>query len=274
MRCQIDKGEELIFFCKYSAGHSHNSFGHRGGVEHEIKAYQELLEVLPLTKPYLLGTYTDHSADEVWIILEYLEGSEYLYRTSGSTAMVCAACWIGEFHSINTQHLQNKKLSFLRQYDSEYYEGWLDRTLEFAGSLVQKYPWLSILYEGFGGVMATLLSAQQTVIHGEYYAQNILFREGNIYPVDWESTAIAGGEIDLASLTERWPEEISNSCEIAYRDTRWPDGPPDNFNQILDSARLYLNLRWLGDRREWTTSEEHSWRFELMHEIGQRLNLF
>lgn len=135
-------------------------------------------------------------------------------------------------------------------------------------------PWFLQICENFDVLCEPLLTAEQTVIHGEFYPLNILVQRGQIFPVDWESTAIACGEIDLASLTERWPEDISNSCIDSYINARWPAGAPDNFEQVLDSARMYLNLRWLGDRKEWTESEGYAWRFELMHEIGQRLSLF
>ena len=71
-----------------------------------------------------------------------------------------------------------------------------------------------------------LTSAPQTIIHGEYYPKNILVREGEIFPVDWESAAVAAGEIDLASLTEGWPEEDKRVCQAEYCAARWPNGAP------------------------------------------------
>ena len=52
--------------------------------------------------------------------------------------------------------------------------------------------------------IAQLLAAPRTMIHGEFYPGNILYEKGRICPVDWESAAIAAGELDLAALTEGW----------------------------------------------------------------------
>ena len=52
------------------------------------------------------------------------------------------------------------------------------------------------------------------MIHGEYYPHNILFQSGVVRPVDWETAALAPGEIDLATLCEGWPpEEIRLTME-------------------------------------------------------------
>ena len=109
-----------------------------------------------------------------------------------------------------------------------------------------------------------------TVVHGEFYPENILVREGAIYPIDWESTALAAGEIDLASLTEGWSEDVARDCEEQYRQVRWPGGPPDGFYRRLWTARLYLQFRWLGDHPETDVSE---WRLEALLVAGQRLGL-
>ena len=112
--------------------------------------------------------------------------------------------------------------------------------------------------------------APPTVIHGEYYPQNILYRDGKIHPIDWESTAIAAGEIDLASLIEGWTEEIVRQCQIQYQQARWPAGAPGEFDRTLCTAQLYLHFRWLSDLPETTTN---GWRFEQLHSAGKRLGL-
>src|SRR5207249_5651990 len=92
-----------------------------------------------------------------------------------------------------------------------------------------------------------LLAAPKTVIHGEYFGLNIIYRNGICGTTDWQSAAIAPGEIDLASVTHSWPPEIVRKSERAYIRSRWPEGAPDDFEDILEAARVYMNLRWLGD---------------------------
>ena len=121
--------------------------------------------------------------------------------------------------------------------------------------------------------MAALVDRPTTVIHGEFTPHNVLMRNGHAYPVDWESAAIAIGEIDLVCLTDKWPAHVASQCEREYQSARWPDGAPDDFSYRLDLARLYWNFRWLGDRPEWTTSEKVGPRFEQLRRTAARLDL-
>ena len=119
-----------------------------------------------------------------------------------------------------------------------------------------------------------LLAAPATVIHGEFYINNILVRRKNVFPVDWESTAIAAGEIDLAALVEGpWRENVVRRCEREYQRSRWPDGAPHDFERTLDAARLYLYFRWLGERPDWTVREATLWRYDHLHGTAKKLGL-
>jgi thiamine kinase-like enzyme len=125
------------------------------------------------------------------------------------------------------------------------------------------------------------LTPPPTVIHGEYTPKNVLVRDGIIYPVDWESAAIAVGEIDLAILTDRWPVEIVQQCKLEYQRARWPEGWPVDFERTFDAAQLYLHFLWLGYQPDSITSQArgnagrrgYSWRFEYLRSAGERLGL-
>lgn len=171
------------------------------------------------------------------------------------------------------QGLSPDLLPFLHRHDAEHYLGWAARTSRFAGSLHHRFHWLATLCKRFEDVVETLSEPPLVIVHGEFYPNNILFRQGTIYPVDWESTAVAIGEIDLASLTERWSSTIVERCRAEYLSARWPDGPPADFDQKLDVAKLYWRFRWLGERPDWTTEEKSRWRFDQLRTIGERLGL-
>jgi aminoglycoside phosphotransferase (APT) family kinase protein len=187
--------------------------------------------------------------------------------------MKVAARWIGQFHGIAKEHFSNAPMAFLNRYGAEYYLGWARRTSLFAGHWHQRFPCLTTLCERFEELVVLLLRAPPALIHGEYYSSNVLFRNGIVYPVDWESAALAAGEIDLASLTEGWPVEIVRQCEHEYQRARWPEGSPDDFELTLAAARLYLHFRWLGDRPESTAAEYHLWRFEELRSASERLGV-
>jgi len=269
--CELADGRIIRLFCKYAAEQNHTAYGHRRGVVHEVGVYSKLLQSMPVSTPSLQGFYTDGAAGEIWLILEYLDGGVCVTTATEPDAMVLAARWIGQFHAAAAAHLASEAITFLKPYDAAYYHGWARRTLKYAACFLEHFQWLEPLLEQFDKVVASLLAAPLTVIHGEYYSQNILFRDGKIFPVDWESAAVAAGEIDLASLVEGWPEETARTYELAYQRERWPDGRPRDLERTLCAARIYLCLRWLGERSEWTTAD--SWRFDRLHSAGRQFGL-
>jgi aminoglycoside phosphotransferase (APT) family kinase protein len=270
--CQRDDGAAMQMLCKYTAGHSHDAYGHRGGVAYEANVYRHVLQPLAVSTPALYGTHTDERTGETWLVLEYVNASLRLEHAPNPAGVVMAARWIGRFHAANEARLSSAPLPFLNTYDAAYYQGWVRRTALFAEPVRPYLPWLMPLCERSQVALALLLAPPVTIIHGEYYPKNVLYREGIIYPVDWESAAIAAGEIDLACLTDRWPADTVRECERAYQQARWPHGAPVDFAQRLAAARLYMHFRWLGDRPEWTT-RQHYWRFEHLRSVGQQLGL-
>ncbi len=157
------------------------------------------------------------------------------------------ARWIAQFHVTSQRLLSNERLRFLKRYDKEYYLGWISRTVDFAGSNYRKSFWLHRLDERAEDLLSPLLESAPAIIHGEYYQHNILFHEGRVCPIDWESAAVGEGLIDLACLTDGWENKIADICTATYVRTRWPEGAPSQFQRIFRAARLYMTTRWLGD---------------------------
>ena len=266
-------GHETAIFCKYSIDAPHDSHGHRGGVQYEADVYQHVLEPLALPGvPRFYGAHREPERAEIWLLTEYLPETTTLSSLYKPSSLVGAAGWIGAFHA-HSGIGRGVNEAGLKSLDSAYYNDWALRTVEFAGDLNLRYPWLADLCQAYQEILSALLDESVTITHGEFYGKNILVRRGEIFVVDWESAAIAAGEIDLAALTERWPEEWITRAERAYADSRWPSGRPANFERRLDVARLYLTLRWLGDRPEWTLHRSSEWRFERLRSIGERLGL-
>lgn len=270
VKCRFLEGNELRLFCKYVGGIGHNGYGHRGGVEREAMIYQNLLLPLQVTAPEFYGTYVDKKNGEQWLVLKHLDNCRHI----GNSKIGLAARWIGEFQAKAEAYITSKQFPFLNFYDAEYYAGWAHRTSLFAGQLHQCFPWLARLCERFEEYAVSLPAIPQTVIHGEYYYKNILVRQGVIYPVDWESAAVSFGEIDLAALTEgEWSAKTVERCKFEYKNARWGEKVPADFEQRLDAARLYLHFRWLGNRPEQTVGDKQRWRFENMRLVGERLGL-
>jgi len=278
--CQLPNGRKRRVFVKYQAGQSHDSYGHRGDLSYETEVYRRLLQPLPEFKPKCLGAHTDPNTGAISLFLEYVYGSVRLSdmvwkrSTRQPRAMAQAAGWIGQFHAAHEKHSNRVSLAFLKRYDARYYRGWAQRTLEFSRPLHPRFPWLIRLCKSEEW-FAPLLASPPTVIHGEFYAKTVLVRDQSVFMVDWESAAIAAGEIDLAALTEgkHWPEIVVSQCESAYINARWPEGAPSNFEETLDAAKIYLHFRWLGERPDWTVRGKNLSRFDYLHATAQRLGL-
>src|SRR5260370_13570695 len=245
--CRFEDGREQRIMCKYSAGFSHNSHGHRGGVWYESEVYRHVLQGIQLTLPTFHGTHRDPSTGETWMFLEYLDDAVRVTKTPDQSAMSLAARWVGQFHAANELRLADINMCFLNRYNVEFYVGWSRRTLLLAGDLLERYPWMKRIHDRYHRVVEQFLTHGATIIHSEFYPGNVLFRAGAVYPVDWESAAIAPGEIDLASLTEKWPE-IGEQCEREYKQTRWPMALLHEVDDRLAAARLYLGLLWRCER--------------------------
>jgi hypothetical protein len=266
VQVRLDRGGERRLFCKYGGpergADRHAAHGHRGGLAYEERVYQHFLVPSPLPVPTFYGAYQEINGRR-WLILASLEGAMEVSKAPEPAGMEAAARWIGQFHTL----LDPKKspAAFLRRYDRSYYLGWVRRTLRYAAPLSLR--WLPPLCHRAEELLAELSTAPEVLIHGEYYPKNILFKEGEIYPIDWESAAVAAGEIDLAALIEQWPEETASLCKAAYRSARQQEGAHSEFEHRLDLAILYFHFRWLGDRPEWTQHELG--RFEQLRRLAE-----
>jgi hypothetical protein len=271
--CRLGDGNKVRLLCKYEAGLFENTYGHRGGVRYETEVYQRVLQPLRTTTPAFYGAHVEEKTGSTWLFLEYLEDAISVARGPEPEHRLCrAAHWSGRFHRLNEVRLARDPMPVLNTYDAEYYQGWARRTSRHAGRLALQYPWLTRLCRRFADVADRLLRSTPTVIHGEFYPHNVLVYKGKVYPIDWESAAIAAGEIDLAALTESWPGHAVRACVRAYERARWPKGPPADFERTLDAARVYLHLRWLGDPDR-DVRQRRLWSFEELKSAAGRLGM-
>jgi hypothetical protein len=245
--CRLADGSRRQIFCKYAVSSPGSHPALKGGVAHEAAVYRYVLQPLPVSHAHFYGQYRNPSTGETWLFIEFLDRTPRVSATAHANAMELAARWLGNFHRANEGRVADSSLSFLGRYNFEYYLGWAERTRSYADQLHQRDPWLAKLCKGFGDAASVLLRAPLTVIHGECTPHNVLIRHKKIYPIDWESAAIAAGEIDLASLTWGWARATVRRCEREYQRARWPQGAPSDFERRLNCARLFWLFRWSGD---------------------------
>lgn len=258
---------ELLVKC--SAGLSHDAFGHRGGVRREAEAYRNLLQRCPLSLPSYYGCHLDDERGEACLVIEFLPEAHRLHASVDPAAMPAAARWIGAFHRWAEQ-LDDLGLW---PYDTPYYLGWFQRTRQYVTAAFGRSPWLDHLCHRVSRDGLELFAAVGTAIHGEYYPKNILVSSALVYPVDWESAAIAPGQVDLASLVQGWPIGVIEACQAAYVDARWDGRAPAGHERLTAEADLYLLARWLGDQPAWTADEQGRQRVGLLKAGAAQLGL-
>jgi thiamine kinase-like enzyme len=259
-------------FCKYdSAPFDNRSHGHRAGLLYEAEVYRKVLRRLSVSIPRLFGV---HRENEVCasLVLEFIDGKRGIEFDSND--LQAAARWLGKFHAAAERLLLKPPADLsLKEYDHAFYAGWARRTLLFSRKLERDVGWLPVLCKAFERSAIDLLRQRRTVIHGEFYPSNLLMYEGRLYPVDWESAAVASGEIDLASLTLGWPDADVSACLEEYSQSRWNRVASAELATAFVAARMYTTLRWLGDCSAWTTDPESLWLFDVLKTQGEALHL-
>jgi aminoglycoside phosphotransferase (APT) family kinase protein len=263
----------LELLCKYAPRGGDLGHNHRGGPRREEAVHRAVIPVVGMPVPRFYGAHTDPDGAHIWLVSEFVaRGMRFSRWRDPALALVRAAEWIGRFHALAATRIAGGAEFPLPAYDERYYAGWARRTAAMAPPVPRRPPWLDDLCGCWASFAAPLLAEPATVVHGEYYPANVLFDGDGIHPVDWESAALACGEIDLATLTDGWPEEPARRCEDAYCRARWP-APPNGFAHTLAAARVYVHLRWLGDRPEWTRQRASERRFTELLRNARRLGL-
>lgn len=256
-------GTKVRVLCKHAMPRALDVHGLATGVEYEAAVYRAVLDRCSLSHPVFHGMAIDSETGAQALVVGYLDECERVQKSADSQALACAASWIGSFQGA---HDGRKRPGALNTYDVPYFAGWVRRASDFAG-----------ISGGGSGVctwfeeqaVPALASAGPTILHGEYYPDNILYRDGVVFPVDWECAAIGAGEIDLAALTEGWwPADAVAACVEAYCSSRWPSGAPATFAKRLSAARAYLHLRWLGGRPERAGTDEAARRWAELERIA------
>jgi aminoglycoside phosphotransferase (APT) family kinase protein len=173
-------------------------------------------------------------------------------------------------------------------YDRAFYWQWLRRAQTFVStneSLQQGEQWRLIerVARRYDEVIDRLLAVPQTLIHGEFYASNVLVHQAGgclrICPVDWEMAALAPGIMDLAALTSgTWTGEERRTLALAYHDTLeqscWRPSGPNSLLTVLDLCQLHLSVQWLGWSLDWSPPPEQArdWLSEALR-LTEKLGL-
>jgi hypothetical protein len=270
--CRIGRDRVIRLLIKHGPRGVRNAHGNPVGPEYEGAIYETVLRGAGLSHPFL-GSRYDSGSQSSCIVLEYLgEGWWRLNRVEDPRAIVRVAAWLGAFHADAATRVP-ALAGALNVYDAEYYAGWAQRSLRYLPHLADDFAWLGDVCQAFGRIGDRLAAEPLTVVHGEFYPENVLLRDEAIRPVDWEWAGVAAGEVDLAALTEGWSAELTEASERAYAEARWPGSAPADYAWRLDAARVYMHLRWLGDRTDRMQAPELTARLEDLETVARRLGI-
>ncbi len=202
-----------------------------------------------------LGTPVYYASTDDWILIEKVPGVE-LWQLGDMEPWTDAARWLVRLHT----HFVDRppRGQHLLRYDVDYFRIWPDRAK-------RRHPELGKALRGYERIINLLAGLPGTLVHGEFYASNIIVAGRRIAPVDWEMAGIGPGVLDLAALATGWSEEARAAIVGAYGAV-----PHD----VLNAAYLHLALQWLGWSRSWTPPPEHAhdWLSEAI-QAAERLEL-
>jgi hypothetical protein len=248
----------------------------------EIRTYQEILARDRLGTAHCYGAVVRPGEDLYWLFLEKVPGVR-LSQMGDDSPWLQAARWLARLHArfLRESETLNRSAPLLR-YDAAYYRLWLERVERFQSAGLGRAVRESLV-ETYGRAIGRLTRLPSTLIHGEFYASNILVqqtREGRrIRPVDWEMAAVGPGLVDLAALSSgAWAERERTEMAAAYHDALlsegWPNFPFEDLLLALDDCRLHLAIRWLGWAPDWSPPPEnaHDWLGEAIA-LGEKMRM-
>jgi aminoglycoside phosphotransferase (APT) family kinase protein len=221
----------------------------------EIEVYRRVLPDGELGTATCYGTIADEEHGTYWLLLERVRGERLTFIGEFATWQVVAR-WLARLHerlAPLAPALPEAVAARLLRYDGDLYRGWL--TLAEAAAqrsgvdepLMQR---LRTLRGDYGAVVDRLAALPATIIHGEFYPENVLVEQGDgehrVCPVDWEMAGVGPGVVDVAGLTAgAWTIEQKESLALAYHGALEGERPPrEEFLADLALCRIHLALQW------------------------------
>jgi hypothetical protein len=225
----------------------------------EISTYETILEPAGLETAQFYGAFVDSKSERYWLFLERVPGRP-LSEIGDFEHWKNVARWLARMHIRLSD--SGQRAEHLIWYDRSFYQVWRERACENLAD-PDLLEWLHCHYDR---VIERLLAMPEAVIHGDFYASNILLQNTSsalrVCPVDWEMAAYAPGLIDLAALVSGdWSDEEKASLAMAYYNEIESKHPAmrqrADFLTALDCCRLHLALQCIGSSRSWSPPPQH-----------------
>ncbi|HEY2147164.1 MAG TPA: phosphotransferase, partial [Pirellulales bacterium] len=175
----------------------------------EIDAHRQFLASNELGTPACYGAIVDSNRDLYGVLLERVSGLNLSFIGDLSIWQE-AARWLARLHD-RFAALATAAVAppHLLVHDRQFFRIWIDRALQFsraAQSDVSRVGFHDLvqLARRYDTAVDRLIRLPKSLIHGEFFASNILVDERTsrprICPVDWETAGIGPCSLDLAAL--------------------------------------------------------------------------
>jgi hypothetical protein len=244
VRAHWADGTSCLLVCKHGGRHPDNPHDDYGGVPYEAEVYERFLVPHGLCPLRLWGVRRDAAANQAWLLIEYVEDSVHARRADDGAVLRLAARWIGDFHRRAIQP-DEPAPAFIVRHDTSGLSEWPRRLASYVERSGRSEPWLDAVNTRFGDFADGLTCRPPCVVHGDLYSDNVLVRDDRVHIIDWGWTAVAPGELDLASLLEGCSPDVHQVCIEEYARARWPNGRDPEFEAGLLAAQFVHLYRWL-----------------------------
>lgn len=233
----------------------------------EIEVYEKILASADLSTAHFYGSVVDEKNGLFWLFLEKVPGQE-LYLAGEFETWLESARWLARLHLQFEGRAEILPFEVpLLLYDDQFYRVWPERAQRFLASQpgdVQQS--LEHLIGQYDRIIGRLMTLPATLMHGEFYASNILTGTGpggvRICPVDWEMAALGPGLMDLAALISgQWSDAEKAQMVRAYQAAlSTGENDPDKLEKLFQDlayCQLHIAMQWLGWSAQWSPPAEH-----------------
>ena len=240
----------------------------------EIETYRRVLAQHQLGTATCYGAVVQPEEKRYWLFLERVPPG-LLWQQGDLAVWQDVARWLAGMHTFlvpETERRESAHLAHLLNYDRDFYWRWMERAATFVcegdKSADQRAATaIRDLESRYEKVVERLVALPVTVIHGEFYASNVMIDTAperlRVCPVDWEMAAVGPGKIDLAGLTSGgWTREQKDAMALAYYEAlparRTANYDRQTFLTDLEYCRLHQAVQWLGWSPGWSPPPEHA----------------
>ena len=235
----------------------------------EIETYRRILARHEVGTPRCFGAVIEPQCERYWLLLERV-APDLLWQQGEFETWTRVAAWLAGMHARFQKSIGDDGAAHLLHYDREFYWRWMRRAEEFvcegdketAQHSAKAVKWLATRHEF---VVGRLCALPHTIIHGEFFASNVLIdpNSDRVCPVDWELAAVGPGLVDVAGLSAgNWTREQKQAMALAYYDAMPEAGltqpSREDFLTDIECARLHQAVQWLGWSPGWTPPPEHA----------------